>query len=601
MGWRYGRRLAAEEVVLVGHYRELTRLAYVVLAGTGDRHRRVLTAHRTVQAALRGTRRGDTEALAAVRARVVRRAVRAAGRHRPGGLPQVWGLRLYTATGEAAELTVDQALAKLSPAARAACAVTLLDGLTAEQAAALLAGAGAADPAAALREAELLSRAYPEAGRVLAESPEFDPCAVRAQPADLMRRRLRMHGSVAALCAAVLAAVLLTPGSGPAPLPPPPAPATPKLLTADPAAWRHTARLDFDVWPARGDRLADQALIERARRAWAAPTGSVSTEPGTPPGPPAGPARLLYAGRVDGESVVLLQGEGRLARYTEGATTSLASARTDQADVTTGAAVVLHRTATGARLLLAPWVDTADTRDLRAPDRPTTPLAHPDGLTAPLPPGSADCAHRPVLQLRSSPVVAEQHAFLLADLGGLLPAHLTYTPPPQAGPARAPREALRPDALSTWAGTACELRTAPPGTKAVNAWVFAEQQLPENGGTAAWVCLRGDRWDGSGSAATDLLLPGGAAPTRTAAAADSRACSRFDQSVLAGAWWRARSGTAYLLVAGSRRVVSVAGAGGFPLPETRTDGHPLALPAHGSGPVRLTGRLDSGAQTATLG
>ncbi|AUG77355.1 hypothetical protein CFP65_2526 [Kitasatospora sp. MMS16-BH015] len=644
-------RLAEREAVLVAHYRELARLAYLVLAGSGDRHHRVLAAHRIVQRSLAGPaggRRaavpiapaapiapvvpvdgqvevpdgsaagfdGEAEVVAAVRGRVVRRALRVA-RGRGVGLPQVWGLRLYTEAGEAEALTVDQALARLSPAGRAACGLRLTAGLTETEVLGLLAAAGAPAPAGALAEAELLLTAHPEAGRVLNGSAEFDPCAVRAQPADLMRRRLRIRGSLTALGAAALAAVLLLPGTGtgtgagtgPAhPLPPPPA-AGPAALAAPvmaaPDAWRHTARLDFEVWPARGELRTDHALVDRARRAWATGLAGAEVAPGTPPGPPAGPPRLLYAGRVDGETVVLLQGEGRLARYTEGATTGpgLALARTDQADVTTAAAVVLHRTAAGARLLLAPWVDTAETRDLRRPDQPAAALPHPDGLTAPVPAGAADCAARQVLQLRSSPVVAEQHAFLLADLGGLLPVHLTYTPPPQAGPARAPREATGTDALLTWARTACTLTTAQPGTKAVNAWVFAEQPLPENAGPATWVCLRSDRWDGGGTAATELLPPGTAAPIRTAEAAESRACSRFDQNVLGATWWRARSGTAYLLVAGSRKVVAVTGAAGYPLPETRTDGHPLALPAHGPGPgpVRLTGRLDNGGQTATLG
>ncbi|MFC8455043.1 hypothetical protein, partial [Kitasatospora sp. NPDC057223] len=394
---------------------------------------------------------------------------------------------------------------------------------------------------------------------------------------------------------------------------PPAAPAP--LLRAPADAWRGTARLDFDVWPARGDLTTDRALLDRATAAWAGSADGVrrTGEPATPPGPPA-TTRLLYAGRLDGATVVVLYGDGRLARYTEGGgegrERTLAVARADDADVTTAAAVTLSRTATGSRYLLAPWVDGADTRDLRTPDTPARPVPHPDGLTAALAlTGDAPCTRRPVLQLRSSPVVAEQHAFLLADVGGLLPAHLTYTPPPDGTPARPPREATGPEALAAWARTACVPGTAGPagagpGTRAVNTWAFATQALPEGEGSASWVCVRRDAWDGGGSAATAVLLPDprrtAPPPLRTAALDDTRACSRFDQNVLASAWWRAKSGKAYLLVAGSRRLVSVSGTGALTIPETRTASRALAVPGAGAGDVRLTGLLDTGARIGTL-
>lgn len=86
-----------------------------------------------------------------------------------------------------------------------------------------------------------------------------------------------------------------------------------------------------------------------------------------------------------------------------------------------------------------------------------------------------------MLQLRSDPVVAEQHAFLLADLGGLTPAHLTYTPPPDpAAPARPPREAVGPQALQRWAAGACAVPESGPGVRQLNLWEFADQKLPQN-------------------------------------------------------------------------------------------------------------------------
>ena len=630
-------RLKEHEAALVGGYRELARLAYLVLPGGADRHRRVLAAHAVVQHSLRSAGRStadqryDGRGYEEVRLQVLRGALAPAGRRRLLTLPRVQGLRLFTAAGSPEDLALDQELVRAAPHTRAGYALRVLEGLPSDRAAALLARAGVPDPGGALAEAERIHTEHRSAGRDLDRSPEFDPCAVRVQPTDLLRRRVRGRllagGAVAALLAAGvgLPPLLDRPGppvAGPAAASVPPV-AAPALLRASADAWRQTARLDFDAWPARGDLTADQALLDRATAAWGGRGPAARTlEPGAPATAP-GAARLLYAGRLDGAAIVVLYGEGRLARYTEDQERSLTVARADDADITTAAAVALARTSAGSRYLLAPWVDGADTRDLRTPDTPARPVAHPDGLTPALDlAGDAACAHRPVLQLGSSPVVAEQHAFLLADVGGLLPAHLTYTPPPDGGaPARAPREATGPEALTAWARTACGAAgdgapaggaagSAPagagPGTRAVNTWAFATQTLPEGEGSASWVCVRRDDWDGGGSAATAVLLPDprGTAPAppplRTASAAQTRACSRFDQNVLAATWWRGRSGRSYLLVAGSRRLVGVSGAGALSLPETRTASRTLAVPGAGSGEVRLTGLLDTGARIGTL-
>ncbi|MFD8751598.1 hypothetical protein ACFV0O_11565 [Kitasatospora sp. NPDC059577] len=48
--------------------------------------------------------------------------------------------------------------------------------------------------------------------------------------------------------------------SAPGPRPGDPA----RLVRVAPAAWQHTARVDFSAWPARGDRREDGALLGRA-------------------------------------------------------------------------------------------------------------------------------------------------------------------------------------------------------------------------------------------------------------------------------------------------------------------------------------------------
>ncbi|MCX5212772.1 hypothetical protein OG689_26410 [Kitasatospora sp. NBC_00240] len=622
-------RLKEHEAALVGGYRELARLAYLVLPGGTDRHHRILAAHAVVQRALRGappddpcadTSTGPYEGRAqeAVRLQVLRGALAHPLRRRLLPLPRLWGLRLFTAAGSPEDLALDQELARATPHTRAGYALRVLEGLPSDRVTALLARAGVPDPGRALAEAERIHAGHRAAGRDLDRSPEFDPCAVRAQPTDLLRRRAKGR-MLAAAAAAVLAAAVglpLLPGQARPPQraasaadPAGRALPAPRRAAAD--AWRQTARLDFGVWPARGDLTTDQALLGRAAAAWAGPTPQVrrTAEPGTPDGPP-GAAQLLYAGRLDGAAVVVLYGEGRLARYTEGRQPELALARADDADVTTAAALAVTRTPDGARYLLAPWVDAAETRDLRTPDAAARPVPHPDGLTPVLAmTGDGSCTRRPVLQLRSSPVVAEQHAFLLADVGGLLPAHLTWTPPPDGTPAGPPREATGPEALAAWARTSCGLpgagpADAGPGTRALNTWAFATQQLPEGEGAATWVCVRRDGWDGGGSAATAILLPDprrtAAAPLRTAGAPETRACSRFDQNVLAATWWRGKSGRSYLLMAGSRRLVSVSATGALTMPETKVPARALAVPGAGQGEVRLTGLLDTGARIGTL-
>ncbi|THA23758.1 hypothetical protein E4198_02565 [Streptomyces sp. RKND-216] len=125
------------------------------------------------------------------------------------------------------------------------------------------------------------------------------------------------------------------------------------------------------------------------------------------------------------------------------------------------------------------------------PDRAPERLARSEaGVTGSLPVPRADaCTRRPVLWLRSSERIVESHAFLVADLGEVMPAHLTYTPPPESGqPARAPREAVSAEARRVWARGACELADLrDSGVRAVNNWKFGRQELPQGAGRAAWV------------------------------------------------------------------------------------------------------------------
>ncbi|RLV64888.1 hypothetical protein STAN_0408 [Streptomyces sp. CBMAI 2042] len=641
------------EAALVEHYPRLVRLAYVVLPPSLGRHRRVLAAHAAVQRALPVTRTaparmaqvpaqsrrspeaGQAEApanapYASMRLRVLRTALAYERRPRwwPGRLPApaalrptlpvVWGLRLFPRAGGVDELALDRALSEVPGAVRAAFALQLLDGLPETAVRALLAEAGVDDPAGAVRRAARLGRPDRAAAHVLLRSGEFDPCTVQTRPSDLLRRRHRVRAAALAAALCVVAGTLAVaagndvrneaPGAGVTV----PALDPTALLRTAAEQWADTSRIDFTAWPVRGDRRGDGELLGRALRAWSEPPGNVqvSTTPGTVDVPPAQPPRLLFAGEVDGAAVVLFHDGGvRIVRYAEplagGGGAALDFARTDDADVTTGAAVVVSRTGEKARFLLAPWISETTTRDLLAPDTPGRPLeVGPDGITAPVerPAAGGGCDAWPVLQLRSSERIVENHAFLVTDLGDLAPAHLTYTPKPGRGaPARQPREATGPEALLAWARTACSLRAlSGSGVRAVNNWAFAEQRLPEGGASAEWLCTRADTWRGPGRVLVQFLQPA-ASPTAPAAVVadrnDTALCSRFGQHILAGTHWKAASGRWYVLAAGSRAVNRIEATGQV---RGAAGGPTLAVRAPRDASVELTARLREGGTLAAV-
>lgn len=639
------------EAALVEHYPRLVRLAYVVLPPALGRHRRVLAAHGAVQRALPGARtvpartarvpaqsRRSPEAAQDpanapyvwMRLRVLRTALayERGPRWWPGRLPApaalrptlpvVWGLRLFPRAGGVDELALDRALSAVPGAVRAAFALQLLDGLAESGVRALLAEAGVADPAGAVRGAARIGKPDRAGAQVLLRSGEFDPCTVQTRPSDLLRRRHRTRAVCLAAALCVVAGTLAvaaekgvrdeSPGAGVTV----PALDPAALLRTAAEQWADTSRIDFTAWPVRGDRRGDDELLGRALRAWSEPSEElqVSATPGTVDVPPAQPPRLLFAGEVDGAAVVLFHDGGvRVVRYAEplsgGGPAALDFARTDDADVTTGAAVVVSRTGEKARFLLAPWISETATRDLLTPDTPGRPLeVGPDGVTAAVerPAAGGGCDAWPVLQLRSSERIVENHAFLVTDLGDLAPAHLTYTPKPGGGaPARQPREATGPEALLAWARTACSLRSlSGSGVRAVNNWAFAEQRLPEGEASADWLCTRADTWRGPGRVLVQFLPPA-ASPTDPAAVVadrnDTALCSRFGQHILAGTHWKAASGRWYVLAAGSRAVDRIEATGQV---RGAAGGRTLAVRAPRDASVQLTARLREGGTLAAV-
>ncbi|MFC6834824.1 hypothetical protein ACFQL8_39060, partial [Streptomyces goshikiensis] len=302
----------------------------------------------------------------------------------------------------------------------------------------------------------------------------------------------------------------------------------------------------------------------------------VRAAPGVDTDPPRRAPQLLYAGDSDGRAVVLLLDGDRVVRYAEAVTgrgaRELDFARTDEAGVTTAAALTLVRSPDGgrARYLLAPWIAAAGTRDLLRAGEDTKPLAlAADGVTAPVevPRSAGACAAWPALEVTSSARIVEKHSFVLADLGTLTPVHLTYIPLPDgpgAAAARQPREATGAAARAAWAATACRLPEMrgmrDGGVRAVNIWEFASSELPDGGGRAVWSCTRTSSWAGPGDVLV-RLSPAAGPPQDVARAPDTAACGRFGQHLLAGTRWRSPAGRWYLPAAVIREVTGITASG----------------------------------------
>ncbi|MEV7283603.1 hypothetical protein AB0O01_03375 [Streptomyces sp. NPDC093252] len=611
------------EAALVEHYPRLVRLAYLVLPPDLSRGRRVLGAHALVQRALprgraaapvipaqsTGGRDGDP-GYAYVRLRVLRTALEAGLPLRrrawpkraqlPPVLPQVWGLRLFPRSGGADELALDQQLSALSAPARAVYALRGLERLTDAEVRKALTGAGVeeADVDAALAAADTVPARY-----ALLESPEFDPCSLQARPTDLMRRRQHLRAALAATAAvAVCGALLGLPGDGwgpdgaaaPSYAQNPSAQAAldpSRVVKVSPAAWKTSARTDFTVWPARGELTGDADLLRRALAVWARPGAAVrvSATPDTPTGGPAGPPQLLFAGVVDNARLVVFHDGLRLARYAEPkdgqAGAALDLARLDGATAAEATAVVLNRADGNVRYLTAPWVTGAAERDLVKPGSGAMELTVTDGVTSPMAgpatrPGA--CTSWNVLQLTT-----DDGTRLASDLGELVPARLT------TGRPGAVHDASGAEALHTWSSYACSLAAVQgQGVRTVNAWSYAEQELPDGGGTASWVCTRAETWRGGGERVlAQFHTPGGTYGAVAAKGESVPGCGAREPQVLAGVLWKSEAGAWYLLAAGGRDTASIETSGGV---KASAEGNLLAVRTEEGTQAALKGTLADG-------
>ncbi len=623
------------EAALVEHYARLVRLAYVALGAAPGRHRRVMLAHRIVQRALPRRRspvprsRGGAPAPYAVVRAAVLRGVLEHGRQRGGWRrrvrrtvaavplpPLAVGLRVAPRAGGAGELGLERVLAAMPPAARAAFALLGTERMTEEDLVGVLADAGAEAPRRAVREAASAARAVDP--RLLG-SGGFDPCVLLAGPPDLLRRRQHARAGVATAAAVALAVTLLgMPGGGDGD---PAGSGAPRAGAAvlDPAAvlrggadaWRGAARLGFAAWPARGPRVRDTALLRRALAAWGSPGSGVkvTAAPGTVRTPPAGAPRLLYAGDVDGAAVVLFFDGVRLVRYAEPLSgdgpRALDLARADGALDASASAVLLDRSDSNARYLVAPWVSGVALRNLRVPSGAAQPVrVDAAGVTAPVPVPSAGAGcGRPATAGWSAVVLTPAAGVpggrpqVLTDLGDLTPVHLTYA----SGAGARQGEAGGAAALAAWGHASCDLgllRGA--GVREVGVWDFADQPLPQGSGTARWLCTRADTWSGAGHVLVQFVPPGGTAdspPAVAASAGSTPACGPMTPAVVSGVLWKAPAGKWFLVAAGSREVRSLSVGGGLTYAAA---GRTAVVPAASGSKAVLEGRLADGTRLPAL-
>lgn len=547
-------------------YRNLVLLSFLTLSGSRPPHGLLEHAHRLVTGALpRGRRRPRPQAYPRVRRRVLRRSLRPRRWHLRGGAA---GLHLSPVDGSGGEARLLEGLEGLDTRERAAYGLLRVEGLSAEEAAALLSSVGVRDASGAVARAL-------EAG---GEHRLPDPTVVRVSGRGPLLER-RALAAVAVLAGLALVALSLGTARTVAPvLSPGPAPVA--LADApDGQVWRERFRLDLTAWHPRGDAVGDEQLVQRALRAWSAHSAEGGADAGPVRGRTAGVAaraagdsavpaprapRLVFAGDVDGQEVVLLHDAPWVARYTDDGSRERVEVFDEPGNgVANWPALRLADTAEGTRYLLPPWVTEAAYAPLGGQEPDWTDLAHGDGVTGPVP-SDERCGVGPALRLRA-PEVAHGQPYTAIDLGGQDTAHLGYMPPPPGEIRRlGPHEVLDADSgFGLWGLAACAGEPPAEPVRTATAWEFARQELP-GGGTGRWVCVRYGAHDGGGLART-LLVADTDAGTDTVVAGEREGgweCSNLDRQVAAGTWWQDGDERWHYLAAASREAdrISVRGA-----------------------------------------
>ncbi|MEO3826565.1 hypothetical protein [Actinomadura sp. B10D3] len=334
------------------HYARLLRLAYLVL---DDGDAPLMRARRAAAGAARG-RPGGYPAMRARLVGILLTDPPPAG-HRPH--------RLLFEPARISPGPVRAALQELTPYERLAYLLHR-DGLTAPEVAAELRAHTHADFESVDRAtAAVDGRTRLDEAAQRAEIEAFEPDLVRLRPPRTVSR-----GAVAAVVAVVLlavAAVVLTR--------PDEKPGAPSVV--DPRAWQATGTPTIHEWPAQGGLRHDTALLRRAAAAWRADRRD----------PPHGRVVLLYAGTVDGSSLVVLRDSPGLgdppsvAQYFE---RRLSRGVESVRRLGTGAGQLIMLGMTW-RYLVPPWMGELRAAVPSERSADWVPVAVHDGLSDPLP------------------------------------------------------------------------------------------------------------------------------------------------------------------------------------------------------------------------
>jgi hypothetical protein len=518
-------------------YRDLVWLAYLALPPSAGEGRRLVLAHRLAAAALDRHRGRDQLRL---RQALLRRALRKKIMPWSGRLATMEAVPAVTRGSDVAFTTE---LNALPPASRAAYALMRLEGRPEEEVRTILTGARVADPAAAMAEIAGLETRFGQ-GAATMMRPASDPTLARFY-GRLAGRSVRLWLPAAAsaclVTAMAVAPALDAPGAAEAP----PRTSAPRAATtAPPGAWRAGTGLDLSTWEARGALTGDASLVARALRAWGRPDG-----------------QLLYAGRVEDATVVLMRQDAEVARYTEAAGPSALEVFPEPRAKPDGTSPLkLRTTAAGSRYLLPPWVREVSVAPLTgiAPRWRRVPIT--GGVTGPVrAEGGKSCWQGPVLRLRA-PEIAHGMPYTMLDLGRLTLANAYYQPPPPAEINRYGPSELDtvPGGFTAWKGLGCAIERPDGEIQAATAWEFWSGRLPE-GPHGRWVCLRLTDALG-GSVVRGVLFSthrGRTTAHPTGTRTNSWDCSRLRRDLVAGAWWTAPSGRHYYVAAGSRRVIQI--------------------------------------------
>ncbi|MBC6459498.1 hypothetical protein [Actinomadura sp. HBU206391] len=427
------------------HYRELVRLAYLVLPGRRRRIYRLAIARRIVDESLpRRPGRNPGRAYARARTRVLRRAIVPSWR-----LQVMLGPWLRALPARLPDPALTVALARLNPAARAAYVLLRVESLPRHTVRDQLVEAGVRDARAALEAADA--------------APDVAPPSLEPIVGPAVRRRSRLPIAAAAALTLILVSGFVITRSDP--------PSRPdvahrlRVTTAGASDWNGGGR-SLAVWPPRGALVRDTALVDRALAAWTRQMGA-RRDP-----------QLLFAGRAGGTAVVLLRDGDRVGRYTDAhGVLEVSSVGETPGPLALGA----------GRYLLPPWITGASRAgsDKRVSVR--------DGVTESERVG-AGCGRGPLLRLRQP-----GGSRTVADLGGPALTEMGYR-------TRSGETGSAASAVRLWERLACALPQPARPAASATAWEFWSGRLP--GGTRGhWICTRYTFPDGA-STAYGILFAG---------------------------------------------------------------------------------------------